>query len=789
MRIARVAFVAAALLSAPGPALAQPKPFAAGDAAAVAAALAAIRAGNAEATLAQRTAAADPAAKDFIAWLAYARKDARGDFAAIAALAKARPHWPNQDLLALAAERSIAKDTPAAALLDWFARRVPLTGAGARAALDALVAQGKKDEAAALAKRAWAAASYALAEDQAILAAHGALLTGVDHVARVALLASSGRKGAAAAFAKAVTLDEAHRAGAEAVLAMRDERLRHDAKAIEALLAKTTDAVRAHPAVLYETLRWHRRGGRGAAAAAVFAALPPALDDASRWWKEIDVAIRAALAAKNHAGAYALAAAHRQKPGEPHFVEAESFAGFIALRLTKNLAAAEKHFAAALAKAETGWERARIAYWQGRLAEAKGDKDGAKRALEAAAAHAATFHGQTAAMRLGRPALSFAAGNEAGDGAYWSQDLPRLAQLLAQLGDGGRARLFAWRASLVGPKAPAEQAWAARFVLAGGAPHSTLGIRMHKAATRNGIAFRWLGFPTLDLPEANTVEPAFVFAIIRTESEFMVAAKSHAGARGLMQLMPFTAVAEARDAKLPYALARLTEDGAYNLRLGTQHLQRLAETYKGAYPLMAAAYNAGEGAVDRWRASYGDPRGGQVEWVDWIELIPYEETREYVKLVLEAHAVYRLVLGAPLNVARLEGHWIVKRADEGACKTWREANAPKAAPAKPGEPPAALALSAPRIAAVDSTGADVKLREAPALPPPPRIEAPPELGAKERKDYAGLEPAPRAAPAPSDPKADRAPAAIALAKKAQPDNQPATPWGCTAALVDPAKEK
>jgi soluble lytic murein transglycosylase len=780
MRIGRVAFVVAAILSSP--ALAQPKPFAAGDAAAVAAALAAVRSGNAEAALAQRAAASDPVAKDFVAWLAYARKDARGDFAAIAALAKARPHWPNQDLLALAAERSIVRATPAAQVLDWFARRAPLTGVGARAALDALIAQGKKDEATALLMRAWATAPYALADDQAILAAHGGLLAGVDHVARVALLASSGRKGAAAAFAKAVTLDDAHRAGADAVLAMRDDRLRHDARAIEALLAKTTDAVRAHPAVLYETLRWHRRGGRGAASAAVFAALPPALDDAPRWWKEFDVAIRAALAAKNHAGAYALAARHRQKPGDAHYVEAESFAGFIALRLAKNLAAAEKHFGAALAQAETGWERARLAYWQGRLAEAKRDKDGAKRAFERAAAHAATFYGQMAAMRLGRASLAFAAGTESGDGAFWSHDLPRLAQLLARLGDGGRARLFAWRASLVGPQAPAEQAWAARFVLAGGDPHSTLGIRMHKAATRNGFAFRWLGYPTLDLPEANTVEPAFVFAIIRTESEFLVAARSHAGARGLMQLMPFTAVAEARDAKLPYALARLTEDGAYNLRLGTQHLQRLAETYKGAYPLMAAAYNAGEGAVDRWRAAYGDPRGGAIEWVDWIELIPYEETREYVKLVLEAHAVYRLQLGAPLDIAKLDGHWTAERAADPACKAWRDAKAPPA----PGKPPAALALAAPGMANVDSAGADTKERA--AAPPATRIEPPPELGAKERKDYAGLESPARPA-APSDPKADRAPGAIALVRKAKADNQPATPWGCTAALVDPAKAK
>jgi hypothetical protein len=192
-------------------------------------------------------------------------------------------------------------------------------------------------------------------------------------------------------------------------------------------------------------------------------------------------------------------------------------------------------------------------------------------------------------------------------------------------------------------------------------------VRFAKFAARDSAAVTAYGFPTLDLPEANSVEPALVFAVIRQESEFMAAAKSHAGARGLMQLMPFTAKAEAHDALMPYVLNRLTADPVYNLRLGTQHLQRLRELYQGSYPLMIAAYNAGSGRVDRWLALHGDPRKGKVEWADWIELIPFEETRLYTKLVLENHAIYRVRLGDTVEVPRLTAHWQAPPPDAASC--------------------------------------------------------------------------------------------------------------------------
>jgi soluble lytic murein transglycosylase len=389
-------------------------------------------------------------------------------------------------------------------------------------------------------------------------------------------------------------------------------------------------------------------------------ALPARLHDPEHWWKEFDILVRDAVGRRQYQAAYDLAKNHRQRGGEA-LADAEFLAGYIALRLLLRPDVADAHFAAAAKVKHAGWEAARLDYWRGRTAEARGDKAKAQELLARAAASASTFHGQLAAARLGIKELKLdpaAAGTP--DAKFWADELVRAAHLLRAAGEPRGARAFAVRAAWHGGGwSAAQHASMAKFALDLTAPdyRTQTEVRYAKYAARDGAAVTSYGFPTLDLPEANTVEPALVYAVIRQESEFMAAAKSHAGARGLMQLMPFTAKHEAHELQMPYVLNRLTSDPVYNLRLGTQHLQRLRELYQDSYPLMIAAYNAGSGRVDRWLALHGDPRKGKVEWADWIELIPFEETRLYTKLVLENHAVYRLRLGDKVDLPRLTAHW------------------------------------------------------------------------------------------------------------------------------------
>jgi soluble lytic murein transglycosylase len=568
------------------------------------------------------------------------------------------------------ADRSITPTTRADLLLAWFADRLPETGEGLIDAHAALKGQGKAKEAVDLLRRAWAAIRLTDAEEAEILKRHGAELRSEDHAERLGHLVSLGQKRLAQQLFGKVKLEKDDRATVEARMKLRDETLRFKPAVVEAAIAEAPAAARLSEGFLYDVMRWHRRGNRPAQAVAIAMALPAKLDDPERWWKEFDILIRDAVGRRQYQAAYELAKNHRQRGGES-LLEAEFLAGFIALRLLLKPDVAEIHFAAAAKVQHTGWEVARLDYWRGRTAEARGDKAKAQEFLVRAAAASSTFHGQLAASRLGWKELKLdppAAG--AADAKFWDDELVRAAHLLRAAGEGKGARAFAVRAAWKARGWSAQQhAYMAKFALDLTAPdyRTQTEVRFAKLAARDGVAATQYGFPTLDLPEANAVEPALVYAVIRQESEFIAGAKSHAGARGLMQLMPFTAKAEAQDVSMPYVLNRLTSDPVYNMRLGTQHLYRLRVLYQGSYPLMVAAYNAGSGRVDRWLALHGDPRKGKVDWADWIELIPFEETRLYTKLVLENHAVYRLRLGDKVDVLRLTAHWQAPAPDAAVC--------------------------------------------------------------------------------------------------------------------------
>lgn len=661
-------------LLAPPPAAAQAKAFVPGDAAVVANAIRLLNGGNTAAALALRARAQDPAAKKLIAWYVFSRRDGgrdrRGDFAEVAAFAKDNPLWPASEQILRTADRSITPTTRADLLLAWFANRLPDTGDGLLDAVAALKAQGKAKAAQDLLRRAWARIRLTDAEEAEILKRHRAELRSEDHAERIGYLAAQGQKRLAQLLLAKVTLDKPHHAAVAARLKLRDERLRFRPAAIEAALAEVPAAEKQKQGFLYDLMRWYRRGSRGAQAFALAMALPAKLDDPEQWWKEFDILIRNAVAVRQYQAAYNLARNHRQRASES-LAEAEFLAGFIALRLLGRSDLGEKHFAAAANEKLPGWDAARLDYWRGRAAEARGEKAKAQGFFVAAGRHAATFYGQLAASRLGAKELKLdPAGGGPPQEKFWADEIVRAAHLLRAAGDARGARLFAVHAAWNGHGwSAAQHAYLAKFALDLTAPEyrTQTAVRMAKLAGRDGAPATAYGFPTLDLPEANSVEPALVFAVIRQESEFVAAARSHAGARGLMQLMPFTAKAEAHDALLPYVLNRLTADPAYNLRLGTQHLHRLREYYQGSYPLMIAAYNAGVGRVDRWLAQHGDPRKGKTEWADWIELIPFEETRFYVKLVLESHAVYRLRLSDKLDLPRLSLHWQAPRPDGAVC--------------------------------------------------------------------------------------------------------------------------
>jgi len=292
------------------------------------------------------------------------------------------------------------------------------------------------------------------------------------------------------------------------------------------------------------------------------------------------------------------------------------------------------------AAARTPQTRSKGFFWAGHAASMAGDKDGAQRYFEMAAIYPDRFYGQLALKELGRKLPEFAEG-PSGQPTPEERAVFMNAPLTAAVSEV--ARDAPWQQGIRFYRAIADQAETLgqhQLVaeLARQIGRRDLAVNLFDAAEESGYrGFTRLGFPTL-VPPAGT-DWTMVHAIARQESQFAENAISHAGARGLMQLMPGTAREEAGKAGLTYMSASLTADPSYNLRLGSNHFERLYARY-GSYPLAIAAYNAGPGNVNKWLSQNGDPRTGAVSWIDWIEQIPFFETKNYVQRVLENAVVY-----------------------------------------------------------------------------------------------------------------------------------------------------
>ncbi|MGE4011348.1 MAG: transglycosylase SLT domain-containing protein, partial [Alphaproteobacteria bacterium] len=445
-------------------------------------------------------------------------------------------------------------------------------------------------------------------------------------------------------------------------------RTRHSIAAIEGNLAGIAKPLLAGDDFRYELARWYRRTGRNEHALPLIAAGTPSHELARQWWEERHIHVRHLLRQRQYQAAYELARGHKHAPGSEEFAEAEFLPGFIALRLLNQPRLAEPHFRLLAAKAPHAPDKARAHYWLGRGAEAQRDAANAQLHYRAAAQYPASFYGQLALGRISRGEFKIAAPapRDPTDAAFYSHELVRAARFLLASGNTQVARWFLINAALHAAKTPAQHAFLAELAGKAVQPdqrHQTE-VRLIRFAQRDGHAITQLGYPMLDLPDSNKTEPAMVHALIRQESEFLAQARSWVGARGLMQLMPQTAKMEAKEAKLPFSVDKLTADPKYNLTLGTNHLARLLDIYEGRYPLALAGYNAGVGATDRWLADFGDPRTAptdprqaKIDWIDWIELIPVDETRDYVKKVLENYAIYRLRFGEAIQIDKLVGYW------------------------------------------------------------------------------------------------------------------------------------
>jgi soluble lytic murein transglycosylase len=561
------------------------------------------------------------------------------DFASTWRFLRENPDWPEPEVLRRQAEDRIGPGTPAQQVFAYFTAFPPLTSAGHMKRLEA-ASTISPSSVPKFASESWRNATFKKADEEEFLNKYGQHLSADDQIARFDRIMREGRAQTARELLSKLPPD--YQPVANARLAMAT-------KAADAptVLRGVAPARLADPAIKLEQLAWLRRTGN-LAEAKTLAAQPPA-HQTDAWWNERQQLARDLLSAGRAADAYAVTVQHGQTKGIA-FAEAEFLAGWIALRHLKKPAEAQKHFQALYDGVSSGSFKSRAAYWLGRTDEAANRKKQAQEWYNRAAAFGQTFYGQLAAHKLpggSREVPSDPIASDADRQALAGRELVTVARYIGQSGDSERTRPFLLRlARLVSD--PGETLLLAH--LASELKRPDVALVIARRATNSGVTLFDASFPVIDLGSTGSVERALALAVTRQESGFNAAAISSSGALGLMQLMPATAREVAGKMSLPFIQSKLTSDPQYNVALGSQYLSQMLQRFGGSYELALAAYNAGPNRVARWLDTMGDPRSGKIDMVDWIEMIPLRETRNYVQRIMESVGVYRDRLSGPFTL-------------------------------------------------------------------------------------------------------------------------------------------
>jgi soluble lytic murein transglycosylase len=592
-----------------------------------------------------------PLLDDVVTWDRLRRESAKAPFADYAAFLPGHAGWPQAGTLRRLAERAITDATPADAVVRHFRRVAPLTAEGKGRFAEALAATGQANDAVIWARDAWDSAGLDDAQEARLFTRFGPQLRLQDHVGRMDRLLWADRTTPGARMLPRVETDV--RLWALARIA-----LRRNAPDVGARLAVVPDRLRREAGLLLDEAQWLSRQSREKDAIALLATRPTPLvagellTQASESWLRIRLDIARRLwRAGNHADARAVlagngldAAAMAKRPVAERalFLDSEWLAGWLALRQLNQPGQALTHFRNARAVAQSPISQARGDYWAGRAAEAAGQRDVARQFFAEAARHPDYFYGQLASERLAQP-LQLAAQAQpapalpaADVAALRAEPLVRVATMLGDV-DRDRQTIFLRHLAAT---ADTPQRAAGLAAVATTLGRMDLGVNAAKAVRDSaGLSLLAASFPVLPLPDSLTPRFAIIHAITRQESQFDRGARSSANAIGMMQLVPATAAEQAQKMGLPASpTSRLSEDPVWNVTLGSGFIQRLRDSYGGSAPLAVAAYNAGPGNVRRFLAQIGDPRTGDV--IDWIEAIPFAETRNYVQRVLENAVVY-----------------------------------------------------------------------------------------------------------------------------------------------------
>ena len=604
------------------------------------AALGMLNEGDPVAAFTQAASLEDDVEQHTIQWAAVYFNGGRIDYAAVQQFAQEALEFAAGAVFATRIEQSLSRsEAPATEIVRALGgERKPSTVDGQILLAQAYLEQGETTLARAVARSVWVDNFLSEAQETAVRAKLGSLLDQEAHWARAMHLMMHDRARDSERLIDELSAEQVGLVRARAAVSRNDA----DAKA---LLDEVDPSLHDNPVYIFSRAQRARQFELWQSAADWLAKAPEVLPDADAWWTERRILVRKLLDVGQPRLAYEVAAGYRNG-SDGRMVEALFHAGWIALSFLDDAEAAKRHFTAMATYATLPDSITQGNYWLGRANLKLGDSEAARAAFAATAAYTTVYYGQLARAELGEPSVQIRPlpAWQSTQALFDKQAIVRAVRLLAANGQTGKA-LPLLRQFANGLTGGGELLLAARLAQEIGAPQ--LAIAVAGMAEQQGVPLDSFSFPSAGVPADAPLaaDRAAVFAITRQESMFQVDAVSPAGARGLMQLMPGTAEEVARKVGVDYSPGRLVSDGAYNALLGSTYLGTQLERYDGSLVLAAAAYNAGPGNANKWMKLYGDPRLANVDPVIWVELIPFAETRTYVKRVLGNYLVYREQLG------------------------------------------------------------------------------------------------------------------------------------------------
>ncbi|SCX25095.1 Soluble lytic murein transglycosylase precursor [Agrobacterium sp. DSM 25558] len=554
--------------------------------------------------------------------------------------------WPGTTTFRANAERALLRENPPAAqILAYFATATPETPEGTIALAQAMNGSGNAAQAQKLIQQLWVSEGMDTGLEDRVIGQFSGFLSAADHKARMDFLMYRSRVSQAKRFAdlgKALPLYDAW----AAVL----QRAKNASTALNAV----SGPMRNDPAYLFariENLRHQQKYEDAAKLLALAPTDPEKLVNPGEWWNERRIVARGLADLGDFKQAYLITANHfATSPVD--IADAEFHAGWYALRALQDPVAAAKHFNRLLETSNRPLSASRAYYWLGRAAEAGGPGD-ARDYFTKAAAHPGTFYGQLAAARIGTTTINvtYPSPTDSDRQHFADREAVRAIERLEAAGYSWRADGL-YRALAEQIDSPGELA-----ILATRAEKNNnhqVSLQIGKTAFGRGIDAAALAYPIGVIPGTANISGsgmALAYAIARQESAFNPAAVSPANARGLLQLLPGTAKGVASRHGMDFTQAKLTTDAGYNATLGAHYLGEQIDSFGGSYILTFVAYNAGPKRVPEWIGRYGDPRGKPIDdVVDWIERIPFPETRNYVQRVMENYQIYKTRLGQKADI-------------------------------------------------------------------------------------------------------------------------------------------